>query len=146
MEAFVVASTRDWTATKAATLRRWLWLAAIVLGAMQARTSRYTLGSHDGVSYLDIADAYLRADWNAALNAYWSPLYSWLLASMLAVLDPNAYWELPAVKLVNFLIYVGALLAFDFFLRTLIAHNEADLDRAKGARFLRVPEWVWILA
>ena len=31
----------------------------------------------DGVSYLDIGDAYFRGDWKAAVNAYWSPVYSW---------------------------------------------------------------------
>jgi hypothetical protein len=147
MDVYVEIGTRDWSATKTATaVRRSLWLAALLLGALQAWSSRYTLSSHDGVSYLDVADAYLRADWDGALNAYWSPLYSWLLALMLRVLEPSAYWELAAVKLVNFLIYIGALLAFDFFLRALIAHNEAQIDRARPGRFLRVPEWVWIVA
>src|SRR5690349_2200928 len=33
----------------------------------------------DGISYLDIGDAYFRADWANAINPVWSPLYSWIL-------------------------------------------------------------------
>lgn len=34
----------------------------------------------DGISYLDIADAYLVGDLSNVVNGYWCPLYSWLLA------------------------------------------------------------------
>jgi hypothetical protein len=27
----------------------------------------------DGISYLDIGDAYWRGDWHMAINAFWSP-------------------------------------------------------------------------
>ena len=127
-------------------LRTWLWLAAILLGGTQAWMSRYTLSTHDSVSYLDIADAYLRADWHAALNAHWSPLYSWLLALTLGVLEPTPYWELAAVKALDFLIYLGALVAFDFFLRALVAHNHRQVERDNLGRFLWVPDWVWIVS
>ena len=100
-------SVRDSTAV----LRKWVWLAAILAGAIQVWTHRYTLSTHDSVSYLDIADAYLRNDWQAALNVHWSPLYSWLLALALSILEPTPYSELFVVKLVNFLVYLGALVA-----------------------------------
>jgi hypothetical protein len=135
-------STKDSTAV----LRRWLWLAAILLGALQVWTHRYTLSTHDSVSYLDIADAYLRNDWQAALNPHWSPLYSWLLALALSILEPTPYWELFVVKLVNFLVYLSALVAFNFFLGALIAHNHRQSERDDQGGFLRVPEWVWLLS
>ena len=121
-------------------------MAAIVLGGAQTWMSRHTLSTHDSVSYLDIADAYLRADWQAALNAHWSPLYSWLLALTLGLIEPTPYWELATVKLVNFVVYLGALVAFDFFLRALIAHVDGELERSERLGFLRVPEWVWIVS
>ena len=129
-----------------AAVRRWFWMAAIVLGGAQTWMSRHTLSTHDSVSYLDIADAYLRADWQAALNAHWSPLYSWLLALTLGLIEPTPYWELATVKLVNFVVYLGALVAFDFFLRALIAHVDGELERSERLGFLRVPEWVWIVS
>ncbi len=134
------------TEPSATNLRRWFWLAAILLGAIQVWTYRYTLSTDDSVSYLDIADAYLRGDWHAALNTHWSPLYSWLLALALYLLKPAPYWELAVVKLVNFLIYLGALAAFDFFLRTLIEHNDRQLARDSENGFLKVPHWVWIVS
>ena len=37
----------------------------------------------DGVCYISIAQKYLTGDFWTAINAYWSPLYSWLLAPFL---------------------------------------------------------------
>ena len=54
---------------------------ALVLASLQAWAYRFYI-EPDGVKYLEIARAYLRRDWTNALNAYWSPLYSWLLAFM----------------------------------------------------------------
>jgi len=41
---------------------------AILLGAIQAWNTRFYM-TPDGISYLDIGDAYLRGDWNTAFNA-----------------------------------------------------------------------------
>jgi 4-amino-4-deoxy-L-arabinose transferase-like glycosyltransferase len=38
----------------------------------------------DGISYLSIAGKYLAGDVRGAVNAYWGPLYSWLLVPLLA--------------------------------------------------------------
>ena len=65
--------------TKTTYLKVGAWLLAIVLGLIQVDAYRFTLSSDDPISYLDIGDAYLRGDWNAALNSYWSPLYSWIV-------------------------------------------------------------------
>src|SRR3954452_20137182 len=86
-------------------LRISCWLIALALGAAQAWATRFTMNP-DGVSYLDIGDAYWRRDWPNAINAYWSPLYSWILGGFLKVIKPSIYWEYPLVHLVNFLIYV----------------------------------------
>jgi hypothetical protein len=96
---------------------------ALVLGAVEAWATRFTMNP-DGVSFLDIGDAYWRGDWHNAINAYWSPLYSWILGFFLKVLHPTMYWEYPLVHLVNFLIYVGALVCFEFFLSSFIAQQQ----------------------
>ena len=89
----------------------------------------------DGVSYLDIADAYLRADWHNAVSTYWSPLYSGCLAGAL-VLRPPSVWEFAAVKLVNFAIFLGALAAFERLLRELTLQRPARANAAEESASL----------
>lgn len=74
----------------------------------------------DGVSYVEIAEAYARGDGRVAVNAYWSPLYSWVLAAFFAASWPPSPWEYFFVELVNFLIFGVALLAYWYFLRRMI--------------------------
>jgi hypothetical protein len=83
----------------------------------------WTSGSYvnpDGVSYLDIADAYRRGDWSNAINAYWSPMYSWVLAGWLGLLKPSRAFEARSVYFLEFFIYVASLSAFEFFLTQLL--------------------------
>jgi hypothetical protein len=104
-----------------------LRLAAVTLGALQAYAGRHYLNA-DGVSYLDLADAWGRGDWAGALNTYWSPLYPWLLALGRAALRPTPYWEVATTKLVGFAVYVGAALAFEFLLRELLLWRRPALS------------------
>lgn len=87
-----------------------------------AWTNRYRLASDDAIAYLDIGDAYLRGEWKEAINGYWSPLYSWLLGLTRSVLNPSPSWEFFVVKIVNFLIYLFALVGFEFFLSELLLY------------------------
>jgi hypothetical protein len=111
-------------------LRSWksvapFWILALLLGLIQSWANRFYMGN-DGVSYLDMADAYLRGDWHTALNASWNPLYSWLIGLGLLLFRPSLYWEYPLVQLVNFAIYVGTLVSFEYFLRGLLAWTRRD--------------------
>ena len=130
---------------KGYTLKAIFWLIAILLGFLQIWVHRYSLSTDDGIAYLDIGDAYLRGEWSVAINGYWSPLYSWLLSLTLAVLKPSAYWEFFGVKIVNFLIYIFALISFEFFLRQLILSHNTKISES-SSRFLRIPEWVWVVS
>src|SRR5438094_868191 len=56
-------------------LRLLLLVLAAALGALDSWASRYSLNPM-GVSYLDMGDAFVRRDWQTALNGLWSPLYS----------------------------------------------------------------------
>jgi len=117
---------------------RSLLIFCIVLGALQAWICRYCMIS-DGVAYLDIGDAYLRGAWAAAINAYWSPLYSWCLGLALYVLKPSIWWEFITVHVVNFIIYVGALFGFRFFLHSVLrALREESTNPAEDS--VPVPE------
>src|SRR2546427_3832923 len=90
------------------------WCIALALGMLHAWAAcHHSTIDADMISYLDIADAYSRGDWSKAINAYWSPLYSWILGVVMSVLRPSPYWELPVVQLVNFGIYLFALICFN---------------------------------
>ncbi len=124
-------------------LRIFCWVLALALGAAQAWATRFTMNP-DGISYLDIGDAYWRGDWHNAINAYWSPLYSWILGFFLKVLKPSAYWEYPMVHLVNFLIYAAALGCFEFFLVTVIRKYSRRLAES-GTEEIGLSEFSWRL-
>jgi hypothetical protein len=127
-------------------LRAAAWVAVIVLGLFHAAAGRHAI-EPDGVSYLDVADRYLSADWRGAINAYWSPLYSWLLGLALLVARPTPYWEYPLVHVVNFLAYVGAFACFEFFLGQLI-QGQVQVGSGgalRGGGRVSLPTWAWQL-
>jgi 4-amino-4-deoxy-L-arabinose transferase-like glycosyltransferase len=74
--------------------------------------------SDDGVSYLDVADAWLKHDWHVAINRHWSPMYSWWLAAGLRTLH-SPYWEPYVIWAVNLAIYFFSLAAFLVFWKQL---------------------------
>lgn len=117
------------------------WFVAVVLGFVHMWAARHAMNS-DGISYLDMGDAYLRGDWSMAINAYWSPLYSWLLGLAMFVLRPSSYWQFSVVHLVNFLIYLIALGSFHFFLREVIRYRQCAESSGKG--YVTLPEWAWL--
>lgn len=93
----------------------------------------------DGISYLDIGDAYFRADWANAINPVWSPLYSWILGLANFLIRPSVEWEFPIVHLVNFVVYLIALSSFEFMWKR-VRTNEATDD------FQAMSEsWWWTL-
>lgn len=102
---------------------------AIILGALHVYTAIKSQSMNaDGISYLDIGDAYFRADWVNAINPVWSPLYSWILGFANFVIRPSIQWEFPLVHLVNFIIFLIALGSFEFMwkrIRTGGASNES---------------------
>ncbi len=97
---------------------------AIVPALVLAYADRYAMWP-DGVNYLEMGDAYLRGDWNAAINGLWSPLYSWILALAMLLFKPSIYWEFPLVHVVNFVIYLVALASFQFFLHELVRYGRS---------------------
>lgn len=99
------------------------WTFACVAAALQAWAYRFWI-EPDGVNYLDIASAYVRHDWAAAINTYWSPLYSWILAITLYAFRPPMYWESTVLHALNFLIFLAALGCGVFFIKELIATRE----------------------
>src|SRR3954452_16849970 len=112
-----------------------MWLACVLLAAGAAWLTRRTMNP-DGVSYLDIADAWRHGHWDRALNEYWSPLYSWLLALWLMLVRPSPAHEYAAVHALNVVIFALALVAFAYLLEALLALAR----RRAGAPSSRAPE------
>jgi hypothetical protein len=102
-----------------------------VLGLVHTYLFRHAVHS-DAISYLDIATAYLHRDWPNAINAYWSPLYSWMIACVLWCFQP-VYWEAGAVHAVNFAAFCVVALSFYWLSR-------------QAALYFRIPprDRVWI--
>jgi hypothetical protein len=116
------------------------WGFAVSAGILQTWSYRFYI-EPDGVNYLDISSAYLRRDWSAAINGYWSPLYSWLLAIVQWLFHPSAYWESTFLHLLNFVFYLFALRCFEFFFRKLLSLLAARYPDTFGDKGL--PEWAW---
>ncbi len=101
-------------------MRLFFWVLTSVVGFIQAWSLRFTI-TPDGNSYLDVATAYLRGDYSHALNAYWSPLFSWLIAPCLWFFNPSGYWETTLLHLLNFAGLLIALLCFEYFFVAFLA-------------------------
>jgi hypothetical protein len=95
------------------------WIFAAVLGAVTAYTKRFNVGA-DGISYLDIAKSYSEGRWSEAVNALWSPLYSWLIAIGFWAIQPPVAYEAALAQLVNYLCFLFQLICFSIFLSTLL--------------------------
>ena len=53
-----------------------------ILAFFSLKYFQYRIGG-DEISYINIAKAYAAGNWGAAINGYWSPLYSWLMSPFL---------------------------------------------------------------
>ena len=133
----------DGPLTPARRIRAGFWFVGIGLAAVQAWVGRQDMNA-DGISYLDVSDACLRRDWASALNAYWSPLYSWALAAVKLIARPLAIDEFALAHSLNVAVFLGALACFDRFLVRLIRfHKLSTADRLKDAS--PMPDWVLLV-
>ncbi|HUM68765.1 MAG TPA: glycosyltransferase family 39 protein, partial [Chloroflexota bacterium] len=115
---------------------------AVALAALHtwAAISAYSMNA-DGIVYMDIGDAFWRGDWGTAVNAVWSPLYAWILGLALRLFNPAMTWEFTLVHLVDFAIYVSALLCFEQLWRQLWLYQQTE---QQNSHRLSLPEWAWL--
>jgi hypothetical protein len=95
--------------------------------------------NEDGISYLDIGDAFLRADWENAINPVWSPIYSLLLGIINFLIKPPIEWEFPTVHILNFFIFLSALIGFEFMWKKI--QSARSIERHDG--YIALPNWAW---
>jgi Dolichyl-phosphate-mannose-protein mannosyltransferase len=116
-------------------------LLAVALGFVHIWADHHDFTNADAMSYLDIAEAYLRGDWQTAVNAYWSPLYSWCIGVALFVVRPSSYWKFAVVHLVNFALYLFALGCFWFLIRELVRRQHSLREKLLAAELVTLPDW-----
>ncbi len=121
-------------------LKLFLWTSCVLLGLFQIWPGRNSMNP-DGMSYLDMGDAYLRGDWKMAINAYWSPLYSWIVALGLQIFHASVRSEFIIVHMMQFLIYLFAIFCFHFLLMEVIRWNH----KQSSSKFLVFSNRVWLL-
>ncbi|HVT04175.1 MAG TPA: hypothetical protein VHL58_12475 [Thermoanaerobaculia bacterium] len=103
-------------------LRLGIWVTLLVVASAVLALQQVLIGSQlnpDGTSYMDLADAYLRLDWRAAVGAYWSPLYPALIAAWFSIIRPSNLQELTAIHGLNCLLFLGVDLLFLYLAQAL---------------------------
>ena len=91
----------------------WCRIVVLVLVACEMWVARFSTDA-DGTAYVDVARSWLKGDWVHALNAYWSPLYIWLVAALLRIFSPSMYWELPVLHIGCFICFCLSLAAWEW--------------------------------
>jgi hypothetical protein len=126
------------------TVERILMFASLALGLLHAWVGRYSMNP-DGMSYLDVGDSFFRRDWANAVNAWWSPLYPWIIGLVLGLTKPSLRWEFPLVHLVNFGVFVVTLFAFRFLLHALVAFDSETNSNAEPSGGEDLRAWMLII-
>lgn len=121
-----------------ARLTRVFWIAVALFGALECWINRFVMNT-DGISYLDVASKFATDHWSQGVNAYWSPLYPFLLGAGLEGLHPSSYWQFPAVHFVNFLIFLASAAAFQFCLSRLLRYRREVVSTAAVQQ--AIPDW-----
>jgi 4-amino-4-deoxy-L-arabinose transferase-like glycosyltransferase len=112
-----------------------LFLLSILFAGLHCWLGRHSMNP-DGVTYMDISDAYRKGQWKDALNSYRSPLYSWMLTPALAITQDRPDSEFAAVHAVNFLIFLATLFCFHFLLTGVIRTHPQSV----------FPDWAFMVA
>jgi len=138
----------SWHTFRADNPRPWFkvsaWTICLVVALCELWSGRYYTDP-DGISYLDMSDGVHLLDWHMMINAYWSPLYPFLIGVARWIIRPSAYWELPVVHLLNFVIFLGTLMSFAFLLTQAVQsqrqHDRLNVNDATDP----LPELIWTL-
>jgi hypothetical protein len=116
---------------------------ALALGLLRVWAHRNDV-SPDSISYIEIAWATARGGLHQIVNAYWSPVYPFLLSLVFRYFHPVVQWEFTAAHLLNFGIYLASFASFALFLKELILLREtADESPEKSSPVSPRTMWIW---
>ena len=114
----------------------------LLMGARCAFAGRNLPVGADGVAYLDIARSYLRHDWHTAVNGYWGPLYSWLLAIGMRFFHPGIHTEFAMARTLNFALFTAAVFTFSRFWRALADWSKRIGDDESSIPYVSPLVWI----
>jgi hypothetical protein len=118
------------------------WLLGTLLASLQAWSHRYWV-SADGISYLDMSEAVSSGlGWHRLINGTWSPLYPFLLG-ISEVLRPDRYREIVTGHVLNIVLFLGALAAFEYLMCGVWPPPSASDDVAEN---VLLPRWTSFVA
>jgi hypothetical protein len=118
-------------------------LGIITVGALQAWAERHIISS-DGLSYLNLSDAWASGDWLAGFNGYWSPLYPALLGLARVIFSPSPEDEATVLHAVNFAFMVLSLVGFELCLAEIQAGRKPVTAPSTHGDGSDEPLW-WLL-
>lgn len=110
--------------------RFFFWCVVLLLGLLDAWARRNEMNP-DGISYIEIGWATARGGLHQVVNAYWSPLYPFLLSLVFRWLHPAVQWEFTAAHLLNLALYVASFAAFELFLKELILRRQTARESSE---------------
>ena len=130
-------------ATPKFNLRIFFWGVALTLGLLRVWAHRNDV-SPDSISYIEIAWRTTRFGLHEIVNAYWSPLYPFLLSLVFRFFHPPVQWDFTAAHLLNFVVYVASLASFELFLKELILLRQNSGDSPeKSSPVSSRTVWIW---
>ena len=88
------------------------------------------------------ARSYLRHDWHTAVNGYWGPLYSWLLAIGMRFFHPGIHTEFAMARTLNFALFTAAVFTFSRFWRALADWSKRISDDENSIPYASPLVWI----
>ena len=119
------------------------WFVVLFLALLNVWAHRNEVAP-DSISYIEIGWATARGGLQQLVNAYWSPLYPFLLSLVFLFFHPAVQWDFTAAHLLNFVIYIASFASFELFQKELNLQREAAGEVA--GKYLPVSPrtmWVW---
>lgn len=123
--------------------RLFFWYLILILGLLNVWARRNDV-SPDSIAYIEIGWATARSGLHQITNAYWSPLYPFLLSLVFRLFHPAVQWDFTLAHLLNFAVYAASFASFGFFQKELNLQRESAGELA--GKYLPVSArtlWVW---
>ena len=123
--------------------RLFFWCFVLVLGLLNVWARRNDV-TPDSISYIEIGWATARGGLRQLVNAYWSPLYPYLLSLVFRTFHPLVQWDFAAAHLLNFAVYIASFASFGLFQKELNLQREtAGEPPGKYSPVSARTVWVW---
>jgi len=94
--------------------RLFFWCVVLISGLLNVWARRNDL-SPDSISYIELGSATVRGGLHQIVNAYWSPLYPFLLSLVFRCFHPPVQWEFTLAHLLNLALYIVSFVSFELF-------------------------------